>query len=115
VPQVEVNAQLVAKSHVPTLNEIKPYRAALVVSKYRVSQVLHGRLKERDLFVSEWALLDGQPQPIAGMKPGTQVKLKVELFEENPQLQSFVCRDEFDSDMELLAPRYYAVSPSVKK
>ncbi|QDU47896.1 LamG-like jellyroll fold domain-containing protein [Gimesia panareensis] len=111
VPQVEVNARLVAKSHVPTLNEIKPYRAALVVSKYRVSQVLHGTLKERELFVSEWALLDGQPQSIAGMKPGTQVKLKVEPFEDNSQLQSFVCRDDFDSDSELLAPRYFAVSP----
>lgn len=111
VPRIEVSAKLLAKSHVPTLGEIKPYRAALVVSKYRVSKVLQGKLKDKEIFVSQWALLDGQKQPITGMKPGKDVRLSLEPYEDNPQLQRFVCKDDFDGDAELLAPRYYDVGP----
>ena len=111
VPRAEVQAVLVETSAPPTLEEIKPYREALVVSKYRVSKVLSGSLSdgERELLVTQWALLDGQPQRAVGLKPGAGVRLVLEPAEANPQLQRFVRKDDFDDDQELLIPRYYAV------
>ena len=109
VSQIEVTAKLVMKSPAPTLKEIRPYREALMVCKYRVSKVLNGSLKDREVLVEQWALLDGQPQPITKVNPGADVRLVLEPSEANPQLQRFVRKDSFDSDQELLLPRYYDV------
>lgn len=111
VPQVEVTARLVAKSPVPTLAEIKPYRDALMVSKYRVTSVVRGTLKDREVLVTQWALLDGQPQPAASRAPGVEARMILEPFEANPQLARFVCKDGFDGDRELLLPRYFDAAP----
>ncbi|HEY3964431.1 MAG TPA: LamG-like jellyroll fold domain-containing protein [Planctomycetaceae bacterium] len=111
VPQIEVAAKLLAKSAIPTLDEVKPYRGAMVTCKYEVVQVLRGKLSEKQVLVTHWALLDGQPQPIASQKPGAELRLVLEPSELNPQLQRFVCKDGFDSDAELLLPRYYDATP----
>lgn len=111
VPQIDVVAKLIAKSPVPTLEEVKPYRGALMVCKYDVVQVVRGTLAEKQILVTHWALLDGQPQPIAMLQPGAELRLVLESSELNPQLQRFVCKDGFDSDAELLLPRYYDATP----
>jgi hypothetical protein len=59
VPQIEVRAKLLAKSAVPTLKEVKPYREALLVCKYQVTKVLRDSLADREVLVAQWALLDG--------------------------------------------------------
>ena len=110
-PRVELIAHLVAKSPAPTLAEIKPYRDALMVCKYRVSKVLNGTLDGPEILVAQWALLDGQGQPAVALKPGAEARLILEPFEANPQLQRFVCKDGFDGDAELLLPRYYDATP----
>jgi hypothetical protein len=111
VPRIGLTARLLDKSPAPTLAEIKPYRSALMMSKYRVTKVTSGKLDEQEILVAQWALLDGQPQPIATLAPGGEVHLELEPFEQNPQLQRFVCKDGFDSDTELLLPRYCDVTP----
>lgn len=111
VPQIEVSAKLLAKSPVPTLDEVKPYRGALMVCKYRVTQVLRGKLEDKEVLITQWALLDGQPQPVAALEPGAEVRLILELGESNPHLQRFVCKDRFDSDADLLLSRYYDATP----
>ncbi|HEX5444488.1 MAG TPA: LamG-like jellyroll fold domain-containing protein [Pirellulales bacterium] len=109
---IAVEAELVARSPLPTMEEIKPYRSALAVYKYRVvgdpPQALAG---ERELLVAHWALLDGQPEPIGGWQPGKKVRLALELVERNAQLQRYVTKDAFDSDDDLARPRYYDVRP----
>jgi hypothetical protein len=110
VRQIEVAAKLLAKSPVPTLTEIRPYRQALMVCKYRVSKVLRGELPEQEVLVVQWALLDGQPQPVVSLQPGADVHLLLERSEDNPQLQRLVRKDTFESDREILLPRYYDAS-----
>ena len=110
-PQIDVKAKLVAKSPAPTLDEIKPYRSALMVCKYRVEQAIRGKLADKEIFVAQWALLDGQQQPVTGLKPGAEVRLTIESYEDNRQLQRFVVKDDFDGDNDLLAPRYYDATP----
>jgi hypothetical protein len=111
VPQVEVAAKLLAKSAVPSLTEIRPYREALMVCKYSVSRVLRGTLSDKEVLVTQWALLDGQPQPVASLKPGAEVQLLLEPSSQNPQLRRFVCKDGFNGDRELVLPRYYDATP----
>ncbi|HEY3963436.1 MAG TPA: LamG-like jellyroll fold domain-containing protein [Planctomycetaceae bacterium] len=111
VPQIEVVAKLLAKSTVPTLDEVKPYRGAMMTCKYEVVQVVRGQLPEKQVLVSHWALLDGEPQEIASLRPGSERRFVLESSELNPQLQRFVCKDNFDSDAELLLPRYYDATP----
>jgi hypothetical protein len=111
VPQIELMAKLVAKSSAPTLQEIKPYRQALMVSKYQVTKVLHGNLADREVLVTQWAILDGQDQPVKSLNPGAELRMVLEPSEGNPQLKRFVCNDGFDADNELLLPRYHDVSP----
>jgi hypothetical protein len=111
-PRITVDAELVARSPLPTLEEIKPYRSALAVYKYRVTGNLPDALVgERDLLVAHWALLDGQPEPIGGWQPGMKTQLVLEPVEHNAQLQRYVTKDGFDSDDDLARPRYYDVRP----
>ena len=111
-PQIAVEAELIARSPLPTMNEIKPYRSALAVCKYRVVGSPPAELDgEREILVTHWALLDGRTEPIAGWKTGMKTRLLLEPAERNPQLQRFVTKDAFDSDDDLVRPRYYDVSP----
>lgn len=111
VPRFEVTAKLVGKSPAPTLKDIRPYREALMVCKYRVTKMISGKLPDHEVLVEQWALLDGQPQPVTNLKPGADVRMVLEPSEANPQLKRFVRKDGFDSDRELLLPRYYDVTP----
>lgn len=111
VPHVEITAKLLAKSPVPTLEEVKPYRGALMVSKYQVLSVVEGKLSEKEVLVTHWALLDGQTQPISTLNPGAEARLVLEPLDSNPYLQRFVCKDQFDSEADLLLPRYYDATP----
>jgi hypothetical protein len=111
VPQFDVRAKLIAKSPVPTLEEVKPYRGAMMTCKYQVLSVLSGDLADKEVLVNQWALLDGVTQPVAALEPGAEVRLVLEPADQNPQLQSYVRKDGFDSDDELLMPRYYDVTP----
>jgi len=111
-PRFVVDVELVARSPLPTLDEIKPYRSALAVYKYRVAGNPPSELDgQREILVAHWALLDGRPEPIADGKPGMKTQLLLEPVERNPQLQRFVTKDEFDSDDDLARPRYYDVRP----
>lgn len=101
-PQRRVLAELVATSRIPTPEQILPHRSALAVSKYRVKQVLAGELPEEsadhEIFVAQWALLDARKQPIANSKPGVETELLLEPFDCNPQIQRYLCSDDFHPD-----------------
>ncbi|HVW35659.1 MAG TPA: LamG domain-containing protein, partial [Pirellulales bacterium] len=112
VPRIAVEAELVARSPLPTMEEIKPYRSALAVCKFRVAGNPPAELEgQREILVAHWALFDGRPEPIAEWKPGMKMQLLLEPVERNPQLQRFVTKDKFDSDDDLVRPRYYDVRP----
>ncbi|HEY3964433.1 MAG TPA: LamG-like jellyroll fold domain-containing protein [Planctomycetaceae bacterium] len=95
VPQLRVRAELVAKSTVPTAAQIQPHRSALMMCKYRITDVLEGRIDQSWLLVAQWALLDRQDQPIVKQSVGTETELLLEPFERNPQAQRYLYSDDF--------------------
>lgn len=109
VPRLEVEATLAAKSRVPTLGEISPYRQALAVYEYRVERSISGPAPPRRIRVAHWVLLDGARQPMAGASPGERRRLVLEPFAANPQLESHFLSDTLEGEEGL--PLYYAVEP----
>ena len=69
------HATLEACSRVPSLREISPYRAALIVCEWTVDEPLAGEQPGARLRVAHWALRDGQRQPIASLAPGSTARL----------------------------------------
>lgn len=111
-PRIAVDVELIGRSPLPTLDEIKPYRSALAVYKYRIAGAVPEALAgQKDVLVAHWALLDGHPEPIGNWQPGMKTRLLLEPVERNPQLQRFVTKDQFDGDDDLARPRYYDVRP----
>lgn len=94
VASAEVDAVLVARSRVPTLNEISPYRRALVVERWRVERVVAGQLAPGEIRVARWALLDGRATAAATLSPGARARLELEPFDAQPQLESLFLSDD---------------------
>lgn len=95
-PRIEpliLRAKLLAASRPPTLQEIAPYREALAVYEYAVEGIEQGSYKKPRIRVAHWVLLDAQPQPAQSMKPGESVKLVVEPFASNPQIEGIYTAD----------------------
>lgn len=78
----------------PTLEEISPYRRALVVESWRVERVLAGTLAPGEIRVARWALVDGRIAASATQAPGTRARLTLEPFEAQPQLESLYLSDD---------------------
>jgi ferric-dicitrate binding protein FerR (iron transport regulator) len=95
VRQVRVRAELIAKSIIPTAVQIQPHKSALVNFKYRVKEVLAGQLPSTTFLVAQWAVLDGQEQPIMKIPVGTETVLLLEPFDQNPQAQQYLRSDDF--------------------
>jgi hypothetical protein len=96
VSHLVIDAELIKLSKVPTLQEISPYREALVVGEYRVKHVVEGELKTQTVRVAHWALLDGAARTPASRKPGWSGRINLETFEANPQLKSLFLSDTLD-------------------
>lgn len=108
VRQAVVEARLVARSRLPTLEEITPYREALVAYEYEVLRVVSGEAPSR-LRAAHWALLDGQAQPAASLRVGEERRLTLEPYSANSQLESLVLSDTLDGAAGL--PLFYVVGP----
>ncbi len=108
-PKVEravVEARLVARSPVPSLEELSPYREALSVHEYEVERVIEGDARGR-IRVAHWSLLDGQALPVAEFEQGQIRRLVLEPFDDNPQLASVFLSDTLPGRKE--GPLYYAL------
>ncbi len=104
VPLVNVEAELVARSPMPTLEQIAPYREGLLLAEYRVlrAQGEAAPAPGSRVRVTHWALLDGSPVPeIAALRPGATVRLDLEPFAEQPQLQPIFLSDELEMDLDV--------------
>lgn len=107
VPKVRLRARLVAKSAAPTLEQIAPYREALVVYEYQVLEVVGGRYDRRRVRVAHPAILDRQPLPVLRREPGSEHQLLLEPFAANPQVESWFVSDTLDENYGL--PLFYDV------
>ncbi len=98
VELVEIEGVLEARARVPSLDEITPYRRALVVERWRVERVLAGDLGRPSpamVRVARWAILDGSATAASQLAPGARARLRIEPHDAQPQLESvFVSSDE---------------------
>lgn len=107
-----VKAKLVAQSDAPTLEQISPYREALVIHEYEVElgeqthepaeQDLPNRIR-----VVQWAILDGEKLPESHPKQNTSTQLILETLDANPQLRSVYLSDTLELDFDV--PIYVAI------
>ncbi|MEO8195390.1 MAG: LamG-like jellyroll fold domain-containing protein [Thermoanaerobaculia bacterium] len=103
VPRTIVLARLLAASPSPSLDEISPYREALVVDEYEVVKRLAGppmaagaAAAVRRIRVVRWAILDGQQ--IQAPAAGASRRLILEPFAVQPQLESFFLGDRLPAN-----------------
>jgi hypothetical protein len=109
VEQIELRAKLLARSHVPTLDEIVPYREALVMYEYRVLEVVGGELGDETVRVAHWAMLSGRQLPIVEQDVGEEDRLTLEPFDRNPQVENTYLSDTLELRLDL--PVYLDVDP----
>ncbi len=91
VEPVEIEGVLEARARVPTLDEITPYRRALVVERWRVERVAVGDLgapNTASVRVARWAILDGGATAASQLAPGARARLRLEPYDAQPQLES---------------------------
>jgi hypothetical protein len=84
-----VSAILQACSRAPSLREISPYRSALIVCEWRVTQVLAGEPPGDHLRLAHWALRDGERMPITAAAAGFAAQLRVEPLVGTSQIEGY--------------------------
>ncbi len=107
IPRTRLTARLTAKAAVPKLEEIAPYRSALVVHEYDVLKVMQGKYGSEKIRVVHWGLVDAQPVPVTGTPVGAPCELVVEPYGEHPELEGQMLR-ELDENLDL--PLFFDVS-----
>ena len=110
VPERTVKARLTARSKIPDLKKIAPYRDALAVFEYRLEGVLPARGDPKipkTFRVAHWVILDGSPLPVQKLSVGDLVRMVLEPLEQNPQLEAFYSSDTLEEDFDM--PVFYAV------
>ena len=110
-PKIErkvVKAEMLQKVDSPPVEAITPYRRALVINRYRVTEASDSTLVNQTVQVAEWALLDAKiPASYARAKPGEVREMNLEPYDAHPQLES----ERLASDMPSLEEEvYYSVS-----
>ena len=102
LPQIELQAKLVAKSQIPAPAQMAPYRNALVVNEYQVEKALKGAYAPKIIRVAQWGVIDLKPTPVAAQAPGTSVKLVLETFADHGELVPELISDTLEEDFELV-------------
>jgi hypothetical protein len=95
---VQVEAELVERSSVPTPAQILPYRKGLSVYEYKVRKVIRGKLATVKIRVAHWTVLDRDPTRASSLPVGAVMDLTLERFEDNPQLKGQQIDDSLDID-----------------
>jgi hypothetical protein len=109
VERIEIRGKLVGRSHVPTLEEIVPYREALVMYEYEVQEVLAGQLGDETVRVAHWAILGGRLQSISERELGQEDRIALESFVRNPQVENTYLSDTLEIDLDV--PAFLDVEP----
>jgi len=88
-PVYEAELELVRRHEPPDLEEISPYRRALVLNLYKVLDGSPVADANGEVRVAEWVLLDGkEPEANKALQPGTRRTMRLQRYEDHPQLES---------------------------
>ncbi len=110
VPFAAVEARLVTRSRIPTLDEISPYRSALATEEWEVVRTLAGVEVAGRIRVARWMLLDGRPTAESAEPAGTVRRLRLEPHAAQSQLESVVLSDTLPPPAEGAPPLGFDVS-----
>ena len=102
---IELRVELVAKSKLPTLEDISPYREALVFYEYKLKKRLDGEFRGKKLRVAHWAIYDNQPQSVGQFKIGTSRTLELYPYQQFKELESIYTSDTLELDVDI--PLYH--------
>ena len=108
---IRLKVKLIAKSKIPTLSDIAPYREALVFYEYSVRKRLEGEFKGKKLRVAHWAIYDNQPQAIGEAKIGSSHTLDLYPYQQFNELKSLYTSDTLALDAEI--PLYHDVGQKI--
>jgi hypothetical protein len=88
-PVYEVELELVRRHEPPALEEISPYRRALVLNLYKVLDDSPVADANGEVRVAEWILLDGaEPEANKPLHNGMRRTMRLQRYEDHPQLES---------------------------
>ncbi|MHB1458152.1 MAG: LamG-like jellyroll fold domain-containing protein [Armatimonadota bacterium] len=105
LPRIQIRATPVSSSPIPALEDIKPYKEALVITEYRVRKVLQGDLKAQKIRVAQWAILGSETVKTRSQSTNNIENLTLVPFELNPQLESIYMSDTLEPNPDI--PIYY--------
>ena len=108
---IELKVELIAKSKIPTLEDISPYREALVFYEYKLRKRIDGEFKGKKLRVAHWAIYDNQPQPIRKLKIGSKRTLQLYPYRQFNQLESLYTSDTLTLDLDV--PLYHDIGQKI--
>ena len=108
---IRLKVKLLAKSKIPTLSDIAPYRDALVFYEYSVQKRLEGKFKGKKLRVAHWAIYDNQPQAIGKVKIGSSHTLHLYPYQQFSELESLYTSDTLALDLD--TPIYHDVGQKI--
>ena len=98
---IQLKVKLLAKSKMPTLSDIAPYRDALVFYEYSVQKRLEGKFTGKKLRVAHWAIYDNQPQAIGQAKIGSSQTLHLYPYQQFSELESLYTSDTLTLDVDI--------------
>ena len=88
-PVYEAELELVRRHEPPDLEEISPYRRALVLNLYKVLDDSPVADANGEVRVAEWILLDGEePEANKPLHNGMRRTMRLQRYEDHPQLES---------------------------
>ena len=108
---IQLKVKLLAKSKIPTLSDIAPYREALVFYEYSVQKRLEGKFTGKKLRVAHWAIYDNQPQAIGKAKVGSSRTLHLYPYQQFRELESLYSSDTLALDPDI--PLYHDVGQKI--
>ena len=108
---IRLKVKLLAKSKVPTLADIAPYREALVFYEYSVRKRLEGGFKGKKLRVAHWAIYDNQPQAIGEAEIGSSRTLHLYPYQQFSEFESLYTSDTLALDADI--PLYHDVGQKI--
>lgn len=100
-PVTRLRARLVARSTVPTPEDIAPYAEALAVYEYEVVQVLEGFYLAKKMRVAHWVVLGETSLAPSLYSVGDEVELAAIDFARNRQLENVYLSDTLPFDFDL--------------
>ena len=82
-----VRARLVDQTTIPTPQDIRPYRRALVANEYLIEEILEGRYRQRRILAAHWVIKESRVLSGAARELGEVYRMTLEPYDDRPELE----------------------------